>query len=43
MVDWLNERFIGRTTANGNLIARYATMPEVRDAFAAWKERRPAI
>nr|HID13755.1 hypothetical protein [Anaerolineae bacterium] len=29
MVDWLNERFIGRTTANGNLVARYATMTQV--------------
>jgi len=41
MVDWLNERFIGRTTANGNLIAQYATMPEVRAAFLAWEREHP--
>jgi len=41
MVDWLNERFIGRTTANGNLIAQYATMPEVWDAFLAWEREHP--
>jgi hypothetical protein len=41
MVDWLNERFIGRTTANGNLIAQYATMTQVRDAFLAWEREHP--
>lgn len=43
MVDWLNDRFIGRITANGNLIARYATVTEVRDAFLAWEAEHPGI
>ncbi|MFQ6057708.1 MAG: hypothetical protein ACE5MB_02355, partial [Anaerolineae bacterium] len=41
MVEWLNERFIGRTTANGNLVARYATMTQVRDEFLAWEAENP--
>jgi len=41
MVEWLNERFIGRTTANGHLIAKYATVTEVRDAFLAWEAQHP--
>jgi len=43
MVDWLNERFIGRTTANGNLVARYATVTQVRDEFLAWEAEHPGV
>ena len=43
MVDWLNERFIGRTTANGNLVARYATVTQVRDEFLTWEAENPGV
>jgi hypothetical protein len=41
MVDWLNQRFIGHTTANGNPVAHYATMTEVRDDFLSWEADHP--
>ncbi|MBS1251249.1 MAG: hypothetical protein MAG451_00280 [Anaerolineales bacterium] len=43
MVDWLNERFIGDTTSNGNLVAQYATVTEVRDHFEAWEAGNPGV
>jgi hypothetical protein len=41
LVDWLNERYIGRTDALGGVVAEYATIPEVADAFTAWEEAHP--
>ncbi|MFQ5595504.1 MAG: PQQ-binding-like beta-propeller repeat protein, partial [Anaerolineae bacterium] len=43
MVEWLNERFIGQTTANGNLVAHYATVIDVRDEFEAWEQDNPGV
>ena len=40
-VTWLNEHFIGRRTAEGRLMAKYANTDEVRDAFLAWEEDHP--
>jgi hypothetical protein len=40
---WLDENFIGTTSAHGNTIAEYATVGEIAGAFHAWEAAHPGI
>ncbi len=41
IVAWLNSSFIEQPSAEGNVIARYATYAEVRDRFVQWEQQHP--
>jgi hypothetical protein len=40
-LDWLDQHFIGRASAHGHTIARYATLREVAEEFYAWEAAHP--
>ena len=40
-VTWLNETFVHQRTADGKLIAKYATVEEVASDFHAWEAAHP--
>ena len=40
-LDWLDRYFIGKTTAEGYTIARYATIGEIAQEFLDWETAHP--
>jgi hypothetical protein len=40
---WLDEHFIGRTSAHGNMIARYASVGEIAAEYEAWEDKHPGV
>jgi hypothetical protein len=42
-LDWLDEGFIGGGSPHGNVIAEYATVGEIADAFYAWEAANPGV
>lgn len=41
MLDWLDANFVGKTTPQGDVIARYATATEVAELFYRWEAEHP--
>jgi len=43
MLDWLDANFVGKTTPQGDVIARYATATEVAELFYRWEAEHPGM
>jgi hypothetical protein len=42
-LSWLDEHFIGKTSAHGNVIARYASVGEIAAEYEAWEDANPGV
>jgi hypothetical protein len=42
-LSWLDEHFIGKTSAHGNVISRYASVGEIATEYEAWEDENPEV
>ncbi|MBI5464297.1 MAG: T9SS type A sorting domain-containing protein [Ignavibacteriales bacterium] len=42
LVAWLRENFVGRADESGNVVAQFANVEQIRNAYKSWRQMYPA-